>query len=211
MNIADLRKDYLLAGLREQDVDPDPIRQFDVWFQQALASNLTDANAMTLATASPNGRPSARVVLLKDFDERGFVFYTNYDSRKGRELLENPYAAVVFYWAEMERQVRIEGITEQVTREESEAYFRSRPEMSRLGAWASHQSQVIPDRETLEQKVRELNEQYSQGDIPLPPHWGGYRLIPDRIEFWQGRASRLHDRILYVHQGERWTMQRLSP
>jgi pyridoxamine 5'-phosphate oxidase len=211
MNIADLRKDYLLAGLREQDVDPDPIRQFDAWFQQAIAANLTDANAMTLATASPNGRPSVRVVLLKDFDERGFVFYTNYDSRKGRELAENPYAAVVFYWAEMERQVRIEGITEQVTREESEAYFRSRPEMSRLGAWASHQSQVIADREMLEERMRELNERYKEGEVPLPPYWGGYRLIPDRIEFWQGRASRLHDRILYVHQGEGWMTQRLSP
>jgi pyridoxamine 5'-phosphate oxidase len=211
MNIADLRKDYLLAGLREQDMDSDPIRQFDAWFQQALAANLTDANAMTLATASPNGRPSARVVLLKDFDEHGFVFFTNYESRKGRELSENPYAALVFYWAEMERQVRIEGITEQVTREESDAYFQTRPEMSRLGAWASHQSQVIPDREVLEEKVRELNEVYKEGDIPLPPHWGGYRLIPDRIEFWQGRASRLHDRILYVHQGEKWMLQRLSP
>jgi pyridoxamine 5'-phosphate oxidase len=212
MNVADIRKDYTRAGLSESDVDPDPIRQFDLWFQQALASNLTDANAMTLATAGADGRPSARVVLLKDFDSRGFVFYTNYESRKGRELAENPYAALIFFWAELERQVRIEGTIERVSREESEAYFRSRPTASRLGAWASEQSRVIANREELEERLNQVAAKYGDQDIPLPPFWGGYRLLPDAIEFWQGRPSRLHDRLLYSRDSNRqWSMHRLSP
>lgn len=212
MSIADLRKEYMLHGLREDEVDPDPILQFQVWFTQALAAGMAEPNAMTLATATPDGRPSARMVLIKGADARGFVFYTNYHSRKGHELEHNPYAALVFYWAELERQIRIEGRIEHVSAAESDAYYHSRPIGSQIGAWASAQSKVIPNREVLERRASELTSQYGAGPVPRPPHWGGYRVVPDSIEFWQGRASRLHDRLRYTRGADgNWLIERLSP
>ena len=211
-SVANLRKDYQLQGLRETDVDVSPFKQFQVWFDQALASQLPEPNAMTVATATQSGKPSARIVLLKGFDERGFVFYTNYQSHKGQELADNPQAALVFWWAELERQVRIEGRVEKVSDRESDEYFHSRPFNSRLGAWASEQSQVIESRAVLEQRAQELKTKYENHDVPRPPHWGGFRVIPTSIEFWQGRSSRLHDRLLYrlVDNGS-WLIERLSP
>lgn len=210
--VADLRKDYQLQGLRETDVDFNPFRQFQVWFDQALASQLPEPNAMTVATATQSGKPSARIVLLKGFDERGFVFYTNYQSHKGQELADNPQAALVFWWAELERQVRIEGRVEKVSEQESDEYFHSRPFNSRLGAWASDQSQVIESREVLERRAQELKTKYENQDVPRPPHWGGFRVIPTSIEFWQGRSSRLHDRLLYhLLDNGSWLIERLSP
>jgi pyridoxamine 5'-phosphate oxidase len=212
-SIADLRQNYTLAGLSETDVAADPIQQFQVWFQQALDANLIEPNAMTLATATPDGKPTARIVLLKQVSERGFVFYTNYESQKGQQLIANPYAALVFLWDKLERQVRIEGKVEQLQPTESEAYFHSRPRASQLGAWASDQSRVIRDRKVLEQKLTNLNTQYGEDTtIPLPPHWGGFCVIPNRIEFWQGRPSRLHDRLVYDLQTDgSWQIQRLAP
>jgi pyridoxamine 5'-phosphate oxidase len=210
--IADIRKDYTLEDLSETEVDPNPFLQFKQWFEQALTAQLPEPNAMTIATAMPDGKPSARMVLLKDFDQRGFVFFTNYNSRKGQEMAENPQAALVFWWAELERQVRITGHVEKVSQTESDKYFYSRPENSRLGAWASHQSQVIASREVLEQSLQELQHQYDNQDIPRPSHWGGLRVIPTEIEFWQGRPNRLHDRLLYTRLDEQnWKIQRLSP
>ena len=211
-NVADLRKDYQLQGLSETDADRNPFKQFQVWFDQALAAQLPEPNAMTVATVTKSGKPRARVVLLKNFDERGFVFYTNYHSHKGQELADNPQAAIAFWWAELERQVRIEGRVLKVSDRESDEYFHSRPFNSRLGAWASEQSQVIESREVLEQSLQDLKTKYENQDIPRPPHWGGFRVIPTAIEFWQGRPSRLHDRLLYslLDDGS-WQIERLSP
>jgi pyridoxamine 5'-phosphate oxidase len=211
-SVAALRREYKQQGLTEADLAADPTEQFRLWFGVALASNLPEPNAMTVATATPDGRPSARTVLLKGFDERGFVFYTNYRSRKGRELAANPRAALVFYWPELERQIRIEGQVERVSPEESDAYFHSRPPGSQLGAIVSQQSEVIPNRQLLEERMRELTNQYRDQQIPRPAHWGGYRLRPDVIEFWQGRPSRLHDRLRYRKGDDgRWIVERLSP
>ncbi len=202
----------MLHGLSEADLAPDPFAQFQAWFDTALAAGLPEPNAMTLATATPDGRPSARMVLIKGVDSRGFVFYTNYESRKGRELEANPWAALVFYWPELERQIRIEGRVERVAAEESDAYFASRPLGSRLGAWASPQSQVIPGRDVLEARLRDLEARFASGDVPRPPHWGGYRVVPEAVEFWQGRPSRLHDRLRYTRQADgRWAIERLAP
>jgi pyridoxamine 5'-phosphate oxidase len=211
MSIADLRKDYVRESLDEKDVARDPIVQFARWFQEALNSGFTEPNAMALATADAHGRPSARILLLKGYDSRGFVFFTNYESRKGRELEANPYASLLFHWVELERQVRIEGRVEKVAPEESEEYYRSRPLASRVGAWASPQSRVLTDRAALERKLGELAEQLGE-DPPRPPHWGGYRLAPECLEFWQGRPSRLHDRVRYtlVSAGN-WNIERLAP
>jgi pyridoxamine 5'-phosphate oxidase len=209
--VADLRRDYTRAGLSEPDLHPDPVTQFRSWFEDALAADLHEPNAMTLATVTPEGRPSARVVLLKGFDERGFVFYTNYEGRKAREMEANPYAALVFYWGELERQVRVEGRVARVAEEESDAYFASRPRGSRLGAWASEQSRPVEGREALESRLRELEAEYSGRDVPRPPFWGGYRVEPDAVEFWQGRENRLHDRFVYRRAGGGWEVGRLQP
>ncbi|WP_299414701.1 pyridoxamine 5'-phosphate oxidase [Acaryochloris sp. IP29b_bin.148] len=209
--IADLRCDYRLQALLETAVEADPIQQFQYWFSQALQAELPEPNAMTLATVNTEGQPSARMVLLKGVDPEGFVFYTNYRSRKGQELTHRPWAALVFWWAELERQVRIEGAVAQVSAQETESYFESRPRGSQLGAWVSEQSQVIGDRTVLEERLQDLEQQYQNQPIPRPLHWGGYRLRPDLIEFWQGRPNRLHDRLCYQREGEQWCMVRLSP
>ena len=211
MSIADMRKDYALNGLSESDVAAEPIAQFQTWFDQALAAQLPEPNAMVLATVGADGQPSARVVLLKGLDERGFVFYTNYTSRKGQELESGARAALVFYWAELERQVRVEGRAERVSAEESDAYFASRPPGSRIGAAASPQSQVIAGRAELERRVAELAAQHPDGAIVRPEGWGGYRVRPAVVEFWQGRPSRLHDRIRYRLDEGAWTVERLAP
>ena len=211
-NIANLRQDYTLQGLSETEIDSNPFAQFEEWFSQALNADILEPNAMMVATTTPEGKPSARMVLLKDFDERGFVFYTNYNSHKAQELAENPQAALVFWWAELQRQIRISGRVEKVSDSESDKYFYSRPLDSRLGAWASNQSEVIESREVLEQQLEELKEKYQDREIPRPPHWGGIRVIPTEIEFWQGRSSRLHDRLVYRRNyDDDWKIQRLSP
>ena len=210
MNIADIRKDYALRRLEESDADADPLRQFRQWLDEAIRAEVPEPTAMTLATADAAGRPSARVVLLKGVDERGFVFFTNYESRKGIELATRPHAALVFFWKELERQVRIEGDIEKVSVADNDAYYRSRPLGSRIGAWASPQSQPIESREWLEARVREAEAKH--GENPQrPSHWGGYRLVPDALEFWQGRQSRLHDRIAYKRQASVWARTRLAP
>ncbi len=207
----DQRRDYNKQVLREADLDPDPIRQFQSWFDEAESSGLVEPGAMVLATATPSGAPSARVVLLRRTDPRGFTFFTNYDSRKGRELAANPRATLVSYWAELERQVRIEGVIEQLDSADSDAYFGRRPRGSQISAWASPQSDVVTDRETLEQRLTEVEARFGDGEIPRPPNWGGYRLVPDLIEFWQGRESRLHDRLCYRLTKGAWTIERLAP
>lgn len=235
MAIADLRREYNLTGLRRADLDSNPIAQFNRWFEQASGARASgrirklivsvyksiltffgaetpDVNAMTLATADKDGRPSARIVLLKGVDERGFIFFTNYDSRKGHELTENPQAALVFYWADLERQVCVGGAISKLPELESEAYFKSRPRGSRIGAWASRQSEVVRDRAELQQKWQQLESRYPGEQVPKPPFWGGYILSPTRIEFWQGRPNRLHDRFRYTRQPDKsWKIERLSP
>jgi pyridoxamine 5'-phosphate oxidase len=211
LSLADLRREYARARLDESTVSPDPITEFARWFEEAVKAEVMEPNAMTLATVSKEGSPSARIVLLKGFDERGFVFFTDYRSQKGAELQGNPHAALVFYWAELERQVRITGQASSITRDESEAYFRTRPRASRISAWVSHQSQVIGSRRHLEDRVPEVDGRFPGDDVPLPPHWGGFRVSPVALEFWQGRTSRLHDRIRYVRESETWRIERLSP
>jgi pyridoxamine 5'-phosphate oxidase len=198
--------------LSEADVDPDPFRQFAAWFREAAAAGLYQPEAMTLATVGPDGRPSARVVLLRTFDERGFTFFTNYDSRKAHDLAARPRAALVFFWAELHRQVRVEGVAELVSAEESDAYFAGRPRGSQLSAWASPQSEVVAGRDILERRVEELARQYEGRPVPRPPRWGGCRVVPDAMEFWQGRANRLHDRLSFRRRpAGTWHMVRLAP
>lgn len=211
MNIADIRKDYALRRLDESDVDADPFKQFHAWLREAIEAQVPEPTAMTLATAGASGRPAARIMLLKALDDRGFVFYTNYASRKGAELEARPAAALTFFWKELERQVRVEGAIEKVSAAESDEYFASRPLGSRIGAWASTQSATIESRQWLEARVKAAEAQHG-GSPPRPPHWGGYRVIPDWLEFWQGRQSRLHDRIAYTRgAGGGWQVTRLSP
>ena len=211
MPIADLRRSYTLAGLRRADLSPDPIAQFNKWLQQAIDAQMLEPTAMTLATAGKAGRPSARIVLLKGVDERGFIFYTNYESRKGRELAENSNAALAFYWPELERQARASGTVSKLSREESDKYFQSRPRGHQLGAWVSTQSDVIANRGVLEERLEQFEKRYPD-TVPLPPFWGGYILSPAEIEFWQGRPNRLHDRFRYSRQrDDRWLIERLAP
>jgi len=211
--LAGLRREYKMHSLNEGDVLDHPVNQFHLWFQQALDAQIHEPNAMILSTVGENTRPSSRVVLLKEVDERGFIFFTNYQSRKARELSVNPAASLVFLWHELERQVRIEGKTEQISRHESEVYFHSRPRESQIGAWASPQSEQIPERKVLDENIAYWSEHFKHTPIiPIPDHWGGFRLIPDMIEFWQGRPNRLHDRLMYtpLMNGE-WNIRRLAP
>ena len=201
-----------MSGLDEKEIDPDPIRQFQIWLNEAIDAKIPLAEAMTLATATPDGKPSARMVLLKQVDQDGFVFFTNYRSAKARQLDANPYASLVFYWNQLERQVRVEGSVARVSDQESRDYFQTRPRESQIGAWASDQSEVISSRDTLELRAQELESLYCDRDIDCPEHWGGYRLRPERIEFWKGRVGRLHDRILYRRESsDVWTISRLAP
>jgi len=211
--IADLRKEYTLHGLHEENVAPNPLIQFRHWFEAAIESGLPEPNAMHVSTVDQDNRPHSRIVLLKELDQSGFVFYTNYHSQKGRDLTVHPFASLTFFWVDLERQVRIEGRVEKVSAQESDEYFAIRPRGSQIGAWVSHQSEHLPSREILEKKQAEYENKFAGQSVPRPPHWGGYRLIPDRMEFWQGRPSRLHDRIEYtldISSGN-WTMGRLSP
>ncbi len=211
--IADLRLDYKLQSLDIQDVSENPISQFNNWFQEALQSDLREPNAMVVATVDKNNMPNARVVLLKGVSEAGFVFFTNFESKKGQELAENSKAALVFNWLELERQIRIQGTVEKISEEDSVAYFQSRPKGSQIGAWVSPQSQIIENRSILEKTQRELEEKFvNEAILPKPSNWGGYRVIPQTIEFWQGRSSRLHDRIFYILQeDDSWKIERLAP
>ncbi|MGE0815967.1 MAG: pyridoxamine 5'-phosphate oxidase [Vicinamibacterales bacterium] len=210
-SIADLRRDYRARALSERDVHADPIAQYRQWLDEALASAVVDATAMTLATASPDGAPSARIVLLKDVGPAGFVFFTNFDSAKGAALAANPRACLVSFWPDLERQVRVTGAVSRVDASVSDAYFASRPLDSQLGAWASPQSQVIPDRATLERRLADVAARFGDGPVPRPEHWGGFRVAPETIEFWQGRPNRLHDRLRYRRNARAWTIERLAP
>lgn len=211
LDLSALRENYTKGNLDVNSVLSDPLDQFRVWFQEAKTSQVPEPNAMHLATVSTQGQPSGRIVLLKTVDNQGFVWFTNYDSKKGQELAENPKAALTFFWAELERQVRIEGKVEKVAEEDSDSYFAIRPRSSQIGAWSSPQSQVISDRETLETNEQRFEEKFLNQPVPRPSHWGGYRLIPERIEFWQGRPSRLHDRLLYSFIDHQWQLERLAP
>lgn len=212
MSIIPERKEYIRSELNEISVAGDPLRQFGLWYEEAIAAGLDEPNAMILATATPEGRPSARVVLLKQYDERGFGFFTNYQSRKGQDLEANPFAALLFFWQSLERQVRIEGRVERLSSGESDEYFLGRPPQTRIGAWVSEQSQVIPNREVMETRFEELRQQFADGSIPRPPHWGGFRVVPESFEFWQGRANRLHDRLRFLRdKSGAWIIDRLAP
>lgn len=210
-SLADLRRDYSLAALTEQSVAPDPFKQFGRWWHEAVSAQLPEPNAMTLATVAPDGAPAARIVLLKSFDDQGFVFYTNYQSAKGRQLAANPRAALVFLWKELERQVRIEGTVSQTSRAQAEAYFNTRPRASRIGALASQQSASVANREILDARFRELDARHPDDAIPMPEYWGGYCVAPALFEFWQGRSGRLHDRLCYRRAAGRWLIERLQP
>lgn len=208
----DPRYEHAVQGLRRRDLDPDPVKQFGNWFTAAIEAGIRDVNAMSLGTATRDGKPSVRVVLLKGFDQDGFVFFTNYESEKGRQLEENPAAALDFYWIELDRQIRITGRAEKTSRDESKHYFHSRPVGSQLGAWASRQSEVVDGRRVLDARLAEMTERFGDNRIPLPPHWGGYRVRPDSIEFWQGRPNRMHDRFRYMRQADgTWLIDRLAP
>ena len=209
--IANLRREYAKQALDEQSVAAEPLAQFRIWFDAALASGIVEPNAMVLSTADADGRPSARVVLLKDIDDRGLSFYTNYNSRKADDIAANPRVSLTFWWQELERQVRVEGRAEQLAEAESDLYFASRPRGSRLGAWASPQSAVVASREELEHALEEVETRFGDGDVARPPHWGGYRVVPDVVEFWQGRPARLHDRIRYRRSSDKWLIERLAP
>jgi pyridoxamine 5'-phosphate oxidase len=211
MSIADIRKDYQLKSLAESEVAKNPFAQFSVWWEEAVQSAIVEVNAMALSTVSPEGRPSSRIVLLKGYNEEGFVFFTNYTSHKGNQIEHNQHVSLLFFWKELERQVRIEGTASKIAADESDAYFNSRPVGSRLGAWASPQSQKIADRDILNQELEKVTAQFQEQEIPRPPHWGGYRVQPTSIEFWQGRSSRLHDRILYEQVDQQWQISRLAP
>ncbi len=211
MSSESMRVEYSKGSLVESEVAADPIAQFRTWFDAAKAAEVVEPNAMTLATATPDGRPSARVVLLKGFDERGFSFFTNYQGRKARDIEANPRASLVLFWQPLERQVRIDGRVEKVSEAESDQYFAMRPRGAQLGAWASEQSEVVPDRAALEAALAEVERRFGEGPVPRPPHWGGYRVVPDEVEFWQGRPNRLHDRLLYRRTPGGWDLVRLSP
>lgn len=212
MNINELRKEYKFKSLNINDLNPNPFFQFSTWFREAQEAKVLEPNAMALATASLKGRPSCRMVLLKEVDSEGFLFFTNYDSRKGKDLSHNPFGCITFYWKELERQVIIDGKIEKLDRQASENYFASRPRGSQLGTWASHQDQIVHSREELEKNYRHFEEMYRGKQVPIPPYWGGYRLVPERFEFWQGRIHRLHDRLCYLRTSDnQWEIDRLAP
>jgi pyridoxamine 5'-phosphate oxidase len=211
MSIADIRKDYQLKSLSELEVNNNPFSQFSSWWDEAVQSEIDEVNAMTLSTITNEGKPSSRIVLLKGFDSKGFVFFSNYNSSKAQQISSNSHVSLLFFWKELERQIRIDGVCSKVSAEESDAYFHSRPIGSRLGAWASPQSEKIQDREVLVQRLASVTQEFGLENVPRPPHWGGYQVVPTRIEFWQGRSNRLHDRILYEQQELSWQISRLAP